>query len=448
MKIYDYTKFTQCFLGPSIDGRLDEIINLINDGLKHRMAKKIHPKEIERIERLKKRERENDLRGPFDLVGRPIAQEERALKESKKNQRYFDYKDCVLIFAGSCGFGTKDFEYFNKKFSEFNEALVKDNVHILFVRGNNDDPSYFDEEKINFSNIKTLVSNCLVKFNGYSCLCIGGGISFDREWKKAKAKEYGTTMYWENEGTNFDIKEISDAIKENNIACVISHEIPTFVMPGTGSFKTNRWFKNNSELLSDAIESRTKMDAVYNEFVKADKKPYVWWHTYSDDTNKCSINDIYFKCCNYVESLNQIVQSHFNKYLTEEENKPYSKFVSEWASIKYEDLLWETTTEPNDPEIERPVEEEGIRPAAVHGVAANPMQQIAENERLVQYNRADVAEVYNRIVQARENNEGAGMAANYAVIDYGDPIFEFRHNDGVAMAHAEMNMAARGEGAE
>jgi hypothetical protein len=89
-------------------------------------------------------------------------------------------------------------------------------------------------------------------------------------------------------------------------------------MPGTGSFKTNRWFKNNSELLSDAIESRTKMDAVYNEFVKADKKPYVWWHTYSDDTNKCSVNDIYFKCCNYVESLNQIVQSHFNKYLTEE----------------------------------------------------------------------------------------------------------------------------------
>ena len=219
-------------------------------------------------------------------------------------------------------------------------------------------------------------------------------------------------------------------------------------MPGTGSFKTNRWFKNNSELLSDAIESRTKMDAVYNEFVKADKKPYVWWHTYSDDTNKCNVNDIYFKCCNYVELLNQIVQSHFNKYLTEEENKPYSKFVSEWASIKYEDLLWETTTEPNDPEIGHPVEEDGIRPAAVHGVAANPAQQIAENERLVQYNRADVAEVYNRIVQARENNEGAGMAGNYAVIDYGDPIFEFRHNDGVAMAHAEMNVAARGEVAE
>lgn len=431
MKIYDYTKYGQCFLAPSVDGRLDEIIDIVNKGLPVSIPKSIHPKELERLERIRKREED---RNPYDLAAQFTTSPQ---KKEKSKQKMFDYRNGVMIVAGSCGFGTKPMEYFDKRFSELNKVLEESNFHILFVRGNNDDPSYFDEEKINFSNIKTLVSNCVVKFSDFSCLCIGGGISFDREWKKAKTKEYGTAMYWGNEDVDFDIKEIENAIKENNIACVVTHEIPSFVSPSTGGYKNNRWFKNDKNLLADTIKCRTKLDSIYNEFVKADKKPYLWWHTHTDNSNKQVINDILFKSSQFIDSLNSIVHDHFGKYLTESEKKSNS-YMSYWESGS-NDLYWDATTTTDEPvafgELDHPVE---IQPAIV-GRAVNE----AAIERL-QYN---VQDVYNRIREIRDHNDGigaAGRAVNYAPVNAAvfpvDPLF-----DAQGMAEGpmpEINMVA------
>jgi hypothetical protein len=436
MKIYDYTKYGQCFLAPSVDGRLDEIIGIINKGLPFSMPKAIHPKELERLARIKKREEE---RNPYEIAAQFTTPQQKK-KESK--QKMFEYKNGVMIVAGSCGFGTKPIEYFEKRFSELNEYLVSSNFHILFVRGNNDDPSYFDEEKINFSNIKTLASNCVVKLSQYSCLCIGGGISFDREWKKEKSKEYGTTMYWDNEGIDFDIKEIEDAIKENDIACVITHEIPSFVSPSTGGYRNNRWFKNDKTLLADTIKCRTKLDSVYNELVKADKKPYVWWHTHIDNSNKQTINDILFKSSQYIDSLNSIVHDHFGKYLTEDEKK-INSYKSYWDES---DLYWDTAT-TEVAEFNHPVEVQAIQPAIV-GRGADAINANAA-ERMVQYN---VQDVYNRIREIRENNEngigapvGADAAFNAAFMPAA-PLFEVQ--DMAEAPMPEMDMVAGEAAAE
>lgn len=322
MKIYDYTKYGQCFLtplGPGVEGRLDRIIEIINDGLPFQMPKVIHPKELERLERLKTRK--EDIETTPNIISIP--------KEDLVQEKP-SYRNGVMFVVGGCNFGTKPVEYFNKKFSELNKALVKSDFHILFIRGNNDDPSYFDEEKINFSNIKTLTSNCVVQFSEYSCLCIGGGISFDREWKKEKSKEYGTPMYWENERIDFDIKEIEDAIKENNIACVISHESPSFIGLGTSEYKKNKWFKNDKNLLDDVIKCRSKLDSLYNELVKADKKPYVWWYTRLEWSSSNVVNDIVFQTSHVTDNLNSIVLKNFNKYLTSEEKKAKKTDGSSW----------------------------------------------------------------------------------------------------------------------
>jgi hypothetical protein len=318
MKIYDYTNYNLCFLGKNIDNKLEEFIDSLYCGLSSKEPMPIHPKEIERIERLKKR-------GASCDVGhvQPIFSDRMFKKPCKS-----EFKNGVMIATGGCGFGTKDIEYFNKLLNDVNDILVKNDFHLLFVRGTNDDPSYFDEEKISFSNVKCLTSNCLVKFDEFSCLCIGGGISFDREWKKRKSQEYGTTLYWENEGVNFDINDISEAIKKENIACVVSNEMPTFISPSTSAYKSYRWYKNDEQLLTDTINDRAKIDSIYAEFVKADKKPYVWWYSFSDKISK-TINDISFKSSKTAQLLNDIVYGEFNKTLSKKDrlNKPYGKIT-------------------------------------------------------------------------------------------------------------------------
>ena len=401
MKIYDYTKYGQCFLGPSVDDRLDEIINRVNKWLEVPLQKQIHPKEIERQERLKKRIiEERDFRvHDFDMP--------RTVNQLKKlpNEDYADsYKNGVLIFVGSCGFGTKDFEYFDKKFSELNEVLSKNNLHILFVRGSEDDPSYFDEEKINYSNIKSLVSNCIVKFNEFSCLCIGGGISCDRKWKMSKEKEYGTKMYWENEGVNFDVVDVRKAINEENIACVISSEVPTFVTPSTGLYKSIRWFKNDKQLLKDKLDCRMKMDTIYSEFLKAGKKPYVWWNSTITDKDKSLVNEIVFKGAKSIEKLNRIVYDNFATHLTKEEAKPkHSSYVSFLPTDSFA-YTTSITAEPAYFELQGVVADLEHRPAydrvnqAINElprvVDAAPVIEAEDNGRLFEYafNDAQVLE--------------------------------------------------------
>jgi hypothetical protein len=422
MKIYDYTKYSKCFLGPSVDGKLDEIIETINKGLLKSMPKSIHPKEFERLERLKKRDSEDG----FIQALRPQYISASNGKKKKDRQRPFDYNNGVMIMAGSCGFGTKDIKYFDDRFSELNEYLKSSDFHILFVRGNNDDPSYFDEEKINYSNIKSLSSNCIVKFKDFSCMCIGGGISFDREWKKAKGKEFNTTMYWENEGVDFDIKDVEQTIKDNNIVCVISHEIPSFVTPCTGSYKNNRWFKNDKELLADTIKCRSKLDSIYNELVKSDKKPYVWWHTHTDVVASQIVNDIMFCSYPYIENLNETVKKQFGKNITEEEKiepMKYSKYItdtSEWT-MTYEDLTWNTDDMPHLEPINY------ANPGAgMANIQPARLRDADEGPRVMQYNDApqiNVEELYENIRNARVN---AVEPVNIAVNPRG-------YDDGMAM---------------
>jgi hypothetical protein len=320
MKIYDYTKYDKCFLGPSADGNLDKLIEHIYSNLPEGREKKMHPKEIERLERLKKR----NLIG-LDFGAHPMLKE-RPLQKHKFN-------DSVIIVAGNSGFGTKKIEYFIKLLTPFNDALAKNNIHVLFIRGNNDDPSYFDEEKISFSNIKLLNSVCLVRLSSYSCLCVGGGISFDREWKKEKSVEYGFQMYWENENVRFDISDVSECIKSENIACVISNEIPTFLPPGTNSYKNSRWYKNDSTLLTDTLTDRAKMDSIYVEFVKADKKPYVWWYASSDNFGNL-INDIYFRSSKNIQSLKDIINSNFGIEPTKKIKEEFSGVLEEFVNTR------------------------------------------------------------------------------------------------------------------
>ena len=58
----------------------------------------------------------------------------------------FHMYDTLLIVAGDCGFGFEKIGYYEAIYQRVVRKLRNYNNWVVFVRGNHDDPSYFNEE--------------------------------------------------------------------------------------------------------------------------------------------------------------------------------------------------------------------------------------------------------------------------------------------------------------
>jgi len=53
--------------------------------------------------------------------------------------------DTLIIVAGDCGFGFEQPGYYENVYNRNRERLAKSNNWIVFVRGNHDNPAYFND---------------------------------------------------------------------------------------------------------------------------------------------------------------------------------------------------------------------------------------------------------------------------------------------------------------
>lgn len=251
MRIYDYTDFNSCYFGTNFNKGIGEIFSRIRNSF--------------------------------------MAPENRPLLTVEHNKG-----NSVIIAIASCGFYNGKLNFFKKKFEKLNEILKENNSHLLFVRGTDNDPTLFNEGKLETSNIKLLESNCVVKLKNHDVLCIGGSISLDRSWKKSHEKEFGEQLYWENEGANFNETELENTIRDNNITVVVTLDSPTFLSPSIEEFSKNKWLSEDETLKSDCIGNRLKMDTIYKYFVKQQKLPKYWVSNGIKNISGYKINDITF----------------------------------------------------------------------------------------------------------------------------------------------------------
>lgn len=195
-------------------------------------------------------------------------------------------ENVLYIVAGDCGFGFKKSQYYFDFFSKLNEILKENNTHILFTRGNHDDPSYFTNETINFSNVKTIPDYSIVKVVNETetqyILCIGGATSIDR-MSRIENDDYIASFggsrksYWEDEQPVFN-KEAFDEIKEAGIKvnAVVTHTCPSFCYP-TNKEGIKSWLIYDKDLSRDLDIERGIMDNIYHRLIKEDRHPIKTW---------------------------------------------------------------------------------------------------------------------------------------------------------------------------
>ena len=88
--------------------------------------------------------------------------------------------DTLIIVAGDCGFGFERPGYYENIYTKCNKKLSKANNWLLFIRGNHDNPAYFNLQPIKHRRWMTAPSRGAchssigdVRHSGYSHRLVG-----------------------------------------------------------------------------------------------------------------------------------------------------------------------------------------------------------------------------------------------------------------------------------
>lgn len=151
----------------------------------------------------------------------------------------------------------------NRRLSELNTFLKKRNIFIYVVRGNHDNPSFFDGTH-NFSNLIFAQDYSVVKVGAHSYVAWGGAVSLDRSpnplfsWH---GRREGID-YWAAERFNYDEEKIN---KLSDIDVIIAHTRPDFAYPPVENKVLYKWTNYDATLRNDLIEEGQNITKAFNK---------------------------------------------------------------------------------------------------------------------------------------------------------------------------------------
>lgn len=181
--------------------------------------------------------------------------------------------DSIIIVAGDCGFGFPDTKI--KKIEGFyntsmNKFLLKRNLILLFLRGNHDNPMYFNDkktrEKISKDNFMTIPDYTIVEVDDKKILCIGGGISIDRSFRVLNKS------YWKDE----KMKRVK-YIKDVKFDVVITHVFDRRIIEEELFFLKLKWL-SDSITCDPTLKRDTEIENRICRRLLDFYKPKLWLH--------------------------------------------------------------------------------------------------------------------------------------------------------------------------
>lgn len=239
-----------------------------------------------------------DIHGDFDFV---------------LNRLCLKYNICntLLIVAGDCGFGFEPKSYYDEMAERYKDIMSSHNNHVLFVRGNHDNPAYFDGVTFNHEFMKAIPDYTVVKVSNRNILCIGGAISVDRWIRQQRMNTMrglglntddvlSVNIYWSNEVVVFNEKSLELISKNFKIDTVVTHTAPSFCE--LKSKKDIDFFvKIDDDLSNDIIEERLTMDRIYHKLIKDGHPLKRWYYGHFHQSHKEKIFKTTFKMLDVME---------------------------------------------------------------------------------------------------------------------------------------------------
>lgn len=223
------------------------------------------------------------------------------------DMKRFRIENAIILVAGDCGIGFEKPTYYEQLYNKLAATLGKANNLLLLLRGNHDDPAYFDGEQINYPYMKAIPDYSVLKFSGHTILCIGGATSIDRRerqevmWLNKLRNREERKCYWENEMPVFNDAAFCEIARSDlHIDTVVTHTAPSFCHP-MGKGGISGWLAKDATLESDLIAERQTMDLIRNRLI-ADKHPVKdWFYGHFHESHTEYISGIRFSLLNIGE---------------------------------------------------------------------------------------------------------------------------------------------------
>lgn len=228
-----------------------------------------------------------------------------------------EIENMIILHVGDFGVGFKNEHSDRAELSQLNTTLVKHNCHLYVIRGNHDDPTYYDGSW-DWSNLHLVPDYTVVNVNGDDILMVGGAISVDRlprkrdiQYAASKGRDIGG--YWYDEGFTLNEDKLKDI---KGIRYVITHSAPKWVEPinnfdnkysSHGMFVEHFVIDGDIDLKSDLNKEREDIAQMY-EILKENNMIEKWFYGHFHDSNAMYYEDTDFVMLN-VNEFKEVRQS-------------------------------------------------------------------------------------------------------------------------------------------
>jgi len=182
-------------------------------------------------------------------------------------KKRYNIENSVIILCGDIGVGFHKFNYHKDDFARLDTIAKSSKNLIIVVRGNHDDPTYFDGSFNMFTNIAFVPDYTVVETKNQRILCVGGGVSIDRTDRKL-----GSSYWGDAELPVYD-EELLKSAGEIDVIC--AHGAPSWCEPSNKD-GIDYWISKDSELSKDIDYERKVMDQIFNYLEKNTKSLNFW----------------------------------------------------------------------------------------------------------------------------------------------------------------------------
>lgn len=200
----------------------------------------------------------------------------------------YQIRDALIIVAGDCGFGFENKGYYDNIVKRNAKRMEESNNWIVFVRGNHDNPAYFDGKAFVYERFMAVPDYSVLKACGHNILCVGGATSIDRSYRQESWEPYvqrqrdrgedgpfAKNCYWRDEAPFFSQESLNRISESCAIDIVVSHTAPSFCEQQSKDGLCCYAY-DDENLLDDVTKERTTMDKILGA-LKQQKHPLTHW---------------------------------------------------------------------------------------------------------------------------------------------------------------------------
>jgi Icc-related predicted phosphoesterase len=190
-------------------------------------------------------------------------------------------KDCVIYQVGDFGIGFTEKANDMNVLGNLNKFLTEHNIKMYAIRGNHDNPAFFDGHLANhFTNLHLLQDYTVIDVEGTKILGVGGAVSVDRVPRLRQMREaakYGRDieLHWDDEVFILDEEKLKTF---ENIDIVVTHTAPDFCAPDNKNgfgYLVGQFAQDDPKLYDDLREERTLLTKMC-KILEEKNKPDLW----------------------------------------------------------------------------------------------------------------------------------------------------------------------------